>query len=304
MANTGLYCCGCATCVICTVVAIILIILGFSKLQVNEVGIDYSSNSLTLNTKTLHTNGLVWLGIGHSFIKYPRNQLELNMEGGNSIIARTNDGLVVTLQTKILYRLEPDIDSLASLYLMFKEDYEVPIENICRSVIRDVASLFTAFQFWSERENITIAMEETLSVRLDDIFVRVETFLLSAFILPKTFQDVIDKTEVQKQEMNKVVYELERVNQETQATILQADEEVLQIETLATAAVRKIQLEAQSQIFKLNVSIAQEIRGYKSIKEALDLTTEELTTMIWLEKMSASQVPKTIMVKTPEAMRI
>lgn len=294
--------CGCATCVILTVTTVILIILGFSKLQVNEVGIDYSSNSLTLNTKTLYTNGIVWLGIGHSFIKYPRNQLELNMEGGNSIVARTNDGLVVTLQTKILYKLEPDIDKLASLYLMFKEDFEIPIENICRSVIRDVASEFTAFQFWSERENITTAMQDSLTTRLDDIFVRVETFLLSAFILPKTFQDVIDKTEVQKQEMNKVVYELERVNQETQATILQAEEEVLQIETLANAAVAQIQLEAESQIFKLNVSIAQEIKGYKNIKEALDLTTQELTTMIWLEKMSASRVPKTIMVKTPEDM--
>lgn len=294
--------CGCATCVILTVTTVILIILGFSKLQVNEVGIDYSSNSLTLNTKTLYTNGIVWLGIGHSFIKYPRNQLELNMEGGNSIVARTNDGLVVTLQTKILYKLEPDIDKLASLYLMFKEDFEIPIENICRSVIRDVASEFTAFQFWSERENITTAMQDSLTTRLDDIFVRVETFLLSAFILPKTFQDVIDKTEVQKQEMNKVVYELERVNQETQATILQAEEQVLQIETLANAAVAQIELEAESQIFKLNVSIAQEIKGYKNIKEALDLTTQELTTMIWLEKMSASRVPKTIMVKTPEDM--
>lgn len=298
----GLMACGCATCVILTVTTVILIILGFSKLQVNEVGIDYSSNSLTLNTKTLYTNGIVWLGIGHSFIKYPRNQLELNMEGGNSIVARTNDGLVVTLQTKILYKLEPDIDKLASLYLMFKEDFEIPIENICRSVIRDVASEFTAFQFWSERENITTAMQDSLTTRLDDIFVRVETFLLSAFILPKTFQDVIDKTEVQKQEMNKVVYELERVNQETQATILQAEEQVLQIETLANAAVAQIELEAESQIFKLNVSIAQEIKGYKNIKEALDLTTQELTTMIWLEKMSASRVPKTIMVKTPEDM--
>lgn len=298
----GLPACACATCFILTVTTVILIILGFSKLQVNEVGIDYSSNSLTLNTKTLYTNGIVWLGIGHSFIKYPRNQLELNMEGGNSIVARTNDGLVVTLQTKILYKLEPDIDKLASLYLMFKEDFEIPIENICRSVIRDVASEFTAFQFWSERENITTAMQDSLTTRLDDIFVRVETFLLSAFILPKTFQDVIDKTEVQKQEMNKVVYELERVNQETQATILQAEEEVLQIETLAIAAVAQIQLEAESQIFKLNVSIAQEIKGYKNIKDALDLTTQELTTMIWLEKMSASRVPKTIMVKTPEDM--
>lgn len=298
MGDGPMYAC-CATCLTLTLVTVILVILGFQKLEVNEVGIDYSANSLTINTDKLYSNGIYFIGVGHSFIKFPRKQLELSMKGRRGITARTNDGLVVTLETKMLYSLDIDINSLASLYLMFKEDYTVPIENICRSVIRDVASEFTAFQFWTERSNITTAMDRELTNRLDDIFVKVETFLLSSYTLPSAFQTVIDTTEVQRQEMNKVQFELDRVSQETQAMILKSEEQVLQINTVTISSVQKIALAATSEVYKLEVSIDQEIQGYKNIKEQLNFTVDQLTTFIWLEKMSQSSVPKTIAVRTP-----
>lgn len=290
--------CGCTSCVL-LIIGLILLILGWSRLEVNEVGIDYSANSLTIDTSKLYSNGLHFIGVGHSFIKYPKRQLEISMTGRRGVIARTNDGLVVTLETKMLYSLDTDINALASLYLMFKEDYTVPIENICRSVIRDVASEFTAFQFWTNRSEITAEMSKELRDRLDDIFVNVETFLLSSYNLPSSFQTVIDTTEVQRQEMNKVQFELERVAQETQALILKAEEQVLQINTVTRSTVQTIALDATAEVYKLDVSISNEIQGYKNIKETLNMTVDELTAFIWLEKMSQSPVAKTIAVRTP-----
>lgn len=294
----------CLTCFIITVVTAILIGLGFSKLGVNEVGIDYSANSLTLNTDKLYSGGIHFIGVGHSFIIYPKRQLELTMEGRDLIIARSRDGLVVKLETKMLYSLQTDIDALASLYLMFREDYTIPVRHISRSVIRDVASQFTAFQFWSERTRVANTMEATLTDRLKDIFVIVETFLLSAYTLPKAFQDVIDITEVQNQEMNKVVYELAQVEQTTQGLILQADETVKQIRTITEGDVRSIELEAAGEIFKINASLFTETIGYKAIQSQLGFTDEELSAFIWLEKMGKSTSPKTIAVRTPEGVKL
>jgi hypothetical protein len=51
---------------------------------------------------------------------------------------------------------------LASLYLMFPDDYVTPYTHIARSVIRDVASQYTAFEFWTYRDNITTQMQTDL----------------------------------------------------------------------------------------------------------------------------------------------
>lgn len=290
------------TCCTLTIVTGILIAMGFHRLEVNEVGIDYSANSLTLNTDLLYSNGLHFLGVGHSFIRFPRRQMELNMENRKAIRARTNDGLVVVLDTKILYSLDVKIDALASLYLMFKDDWSRPIENICRSVIRDVASEFTAYQFWAERSNVTFTMELKVQNRLDDIFVRLETFLLGGYTLPASFQSVIDVTEVQRQELNKVEYEMEQVDQSTQAIVLAANQQVLQIEVMGDATVREIDLFAEAEVFKINASVAQEVIGYLHMQKTLNMTNEELNTLVWLEKMNESPAAKIISVTTPTDM--
>jgi len=289
----------CATFCCSLLVTVILVGLGFKKLSVNEVGIDYSANSLTINTKELYHNGIHFIGVGHSFIRYPKLQLEINMEGIKSIHARTNDGLVVVLETRVMYTLDADIQSLASLYLMFKDDYEVPIENICRSVLRDVASEFKGFQFWLERKFITDTMKDRLQNRLEDVFIHVTTFLFSSFKLPAKFQEAIKETEVQQQLMYTVQYELEQIDQAAQAQMLEAQQQVLQIAAVTNAAVQAIELDATAQVYKLNVTIAQESEGYKYIKQEMNFTNDELTTLIWLEKMGNSITPQTIAVKIP-----
>lgn len=301
----GLMMAGCLTCVIVTVVTVILVAMGFSKLSVNEVGIDYSANSLTLNTKKLYSNGIYFLGVGHSFIKYPRRQLELNMEGrSNNIIARSRDGLKVTLEVKILYSLVIEIDALASLYLMFREDYTVPVKHISRSVIRDVASEFTGFQFWIERTNVSLAMENALRDRLNDVFVKVDTFLLSSYTLPSNYQAEIQLTEIQNQEMNKVVYELDQIEQKTQGLILQAEQTVKQIEATTIGEVEKINYEADAEIFKLENILSAENTGYGLIKSEMAFTEEELTSFIWLEELSQSTTPKIMSIQTPDKVKL
>jgi len=291
---------GCLTFCTSLIVTVILVGLGFKKLNVNEVGIDYSANSLTLNTKKLYHNGIHFIGVGHSFIKYPKLQLEINMEGSKAINARTNDGLVVSLETRVMYTLDADIQSLTSLYLMFKDDYELPIENICRSVLRDVASEFKGFQFWLERQFITDTMENRLKDVLKDVFIDVQTFLFSSFRLPAKFQEAIKETEVQQQLMNTVQYELIQIDQSAQALMLEAEQQVLQIAAVTNAAVQAIELDATAQVYKLNVTIAQESQGYKYIKDEMGFTNDELITLIWLEKMGNSITPQTIAVKTPK----
>ena len=80
----------------------ILIILGFSSLKSTEIGLDYSWIAKDVNKKT-YENGLHYLGIGHSFIKFPRQVQTIEFSknrnaNGKSIQSRTKDGLEVSLE--------------------------------------------------------------------------------------------------------------------------------------------------------------------------------------------------------------
>jgi len=62
----------CAVCYcISTITLFFMIISAFSSLEVNELGLDYSSISKTVS-KNYYGAGYHFLGVGHHFIKYPK----------------------------------------------------------------------------------------------------------------------------------------------------------------------------------------------------------------------------------------
>lgn len=86
----------------------ILIILGFSTLEATELGLDYSSISKNVD-RQIYENGLHFLGIGHSFIRYPKmvQTIEFSRERGadlTSIQSRTKDGLEVVLEVSFQFQ--------------------------------------------------------------------------------------------------------------------------------------------------------------------------------------------------------
>lgn len=86
----------------------ILLAFSFKSLDATEIGLDYSWVSKTVD-KTTYKNGLHFLGIGHSFIKYPKmvQTLEFAHERGadaRPLQSRTKDGLEVTLEVSFQFR--------------------------------------------------------------------------------------------------------------------------------------------------------------------------------------------------------
>ena len=64
--------CGGVTCCVLLITSIILLVCSFSTLEPNEVGIEYNANTLSINTDELYESGRHFLGLGHSFLIYPK----------------------------------------------------------------------------------------------------------------------------------------------------------------------------------------------------------------------------------------
>jgi regulator of protease activity HflC (stomatin/prohibitin superfamily) len=290
----------------CIVLICSAFLLGYSfrKLEANEVGLNYSANSLTIEMDKLYESGVHFLGVGHSFFKFPKNVQQIDLKGGNSIGARTSDGLLVDLQVQLLFRLVIEKDALANLQLMFNGKYRDYYANIIRSVVRDVASDYTAFQFWQSRDNITQAMLARLSIVLGDVYGRVENFLLSNYDLPQTFDEAITETQNRIQEKERVQSEVEQETVETQTRVLKAlkQAEIIGLEANATATAYLLSIDAE--MVKIQTQVQAELSAYSTLMSELQFTPEELVTYVWLETLQKARSQKVLSVRKPHQLTI
>lgn len=287
MANTAAKL-GCGLCLFTVIFIAIMIAVSISKLEANEVGLHYNSNTMMLEMNQEYTSGIHVLGPGHYFIKFKTSVLEMEFEGSKSVSARTLDGLQVTIQAKVLYNLVTDRDSLGALYLAFKEEYQPVFEAVTRGIIRDVASEYTAFEFWRARDEITRTMKERTKIRLRDLHCDVSTFLLNNFQLPSRFQQAITETDAQKQEMDKVEFEAQTAITETNAKVRKADNDVQIIGLDANATIQDVNFQATAEKFRLNATVGAEIDAYKNIKSTLQLSNEQLISFVWMDSFKSS----------------
>jgi hypothetical protein len=61
------------------IVIIVLISVSISKLEAYEVGLEYNPNTVTINNEKLYTEGTHFLGPGHYFIKFNRQQRTIQL---------------------------------------------------------------------------------------------------------------------------------------------------------------------------------------------------------------------------------
>lgn len=112
----GICCAAC--CVGVVVVGVLLFWMSLVVLEATEMGLDYNQIAVYVEEDTLYTAGRHFLGIGHKFIVYPKDQQTTQFPGNDYPIlaARTMDGLKVNLNLQYQYRLIPELDEVMKLY--------------------------------------------------------------------------------------------------------------------------------------------------------------------------------------------
>ena len=107
------------------VALVILIITSFSQLEVNEVGLDYSGITKTID-KNIYSAGIHFLGVAHSFLKFPNTVQtyefsKMPKADGSIIRSRTKDGLEVEIEVSFQYHYITN--SLYDMYMKYGDNY-------------------------------------------------------------------------------------------------------------------------------------------------------------------------------------
>ena len=143
-------------CTVSCITGIVLLLLGFSSLEATEYGLDYSWLSKTISPMVKY-NGLYFIGIGHSFIRFPRNVQTIEFSKDRNanrpaIESRTLDGLEVTLEISFQYVLQPE--NLFKLYSKYGTKWTQIFQNVAIDILTEEATGYTAYDFFMDRGRI------------------------------------------------------------------------------------------------------------------------------------------------------
>jgi len=123
----------------------ILLAVSFVVVEPNFVGIDFNANQMEIDTSGVYEAGRHFLGVGHYFVLFPTTEQAMSFEGENRIYGRTKDGLAVTVELVLYYKLLESDKDYFGLYYEHGPNYDKTFRKVGASAAVDVVSRFTAY---------------------------------------------------------------------------------------------------------------------------------------------------------------
>lgn len=135
----------------------------------------------------------------------------------------SNEGLIVTLDTSLLLRLDPTRAN--DVYRTIGPNYfEVVVEPTLRSAIRSVTSAYKANALYTgEREVVASQISTELTLALGERGIIVENVLLRDVKLPPTLAQAIEEKQQAEQEALRMNFVLDREKREAERKRIEAE---------------------------------------------------------------------------------
>ncbi len=134
----------------------------------------------------------------------------------------SNEGLIITMDTSLLFRLNPA--KAADVYRTLGPNYAaVVVEPNLRSAIREVTASHSANALYSgEREKVALEINAQLTKELDKRGIIVENILLRDIQLPAALKSSIETKQQAEQESLAMSFRLQKEKQEAERKRIEA----------------------------------------------------------------------------------
>eukprot|EP00933_Yihiella_yeosuensis_P022611 TRINITY_DN17792_c0_g1_i1.p1 TRINITY_DN17792_c0_g1~~TRINITY_DN17792_c0_g1_i1.p1 ORF type:complete len:298 (-),score=38.97 TRINITY_DN17792_c0_g1_i1:65-958(-) len=243
---------------------VILFLMSFDSLEYQEIGLNYSWISETVERRP-YTSGRYYLGIGNHFIKFPRMVKSIFFiddveEGthGPALRSRTKDGLNVRLEVSFQYRLK--FDQVYDLYTILGATYEQTFVRMAIEQLASAATLHNAHFFFTNRTSVGQEMHTVLDKHFRKHgFAEVPFFQLRTVHLPTEFEAAIRETQVKQQDIQIASLEQKTKKVTFQTRVLQAEQEVKVMQNQAEAEAASIM--AQNDAYCRQYKVTQNLQS-------------------------------------------
>eukprot|EP00449_Zooxanthella_nutricula_P025974 CAMPEP_0198538934 /NCGR_PEP_ID=MMETSP1462-20131121/48137_1 /TAXON_ID=1333877 /ORGANISM="Brandtodinium nutriculum, Strain RCC3387" /LENGTH=308 /DNA_ID=CAMNT_0044268969 /DNA_START=60 /DNA_END=982 /DNA_ORIENTATION=+ len=275
-------------------VAVALLVSSFSTLAPTEMALRYNFVLSTVSPSVEITPGLKFTGPFVRFIRYPRTIQTLSYDSSSKDLldGRTKDGLPLVLGVAFQYRLLPT--GLYELYHQFENhegDYIRLFGLMGVHTITEVATRFTAYQFFNEKQKIASVMRDELDSRFQkQLFASVESLQINEDDLPDAFTETILMAATSKQNITKM-----RKTQE--AKIIEFQTARIVAEAQANVTVQKahgdrhrILQNGHADAAIIDAYVEAELQAYGRIHDDLRLGGASLLKYIWYDTLGGGGV--------------
>jgi len=215
--------------------------------------------------------------------------LEYDKTNQDILDGRTSDGLPLVLGVSFQYRLLPD--KIYDLYTTFGDSYKRIYMLSGTHLITEMATRYTAYQFFNEKQTIANDMQ----IKLDEffskhLFATVETLQITEDDLPKAFHDSILRSATTKMNITKTqkVVDSEKITFQTNLIVAKNKAEQIISRSKGVQAQVFQNAEASAAISKSYIN-AERI-GYQIIKNEMNLTSDQLLDYIYYDSLSGGGI--------------
>jgi len=276
--------CGCAG----LITLIVCLAISFQTLDQLDYGLNYNSIGEQIEAEVYEKAGLYFLGVGHSFIRYPKTiqTMEFVAEENDRLQTRTSDGLPVKLSISFQFRYDPG--RLLENYLTYKGEERVVYENVAKATIANVATNFTAYTFFNDKQGIATSMQiEVTRIFSESLYALVDAFQITQVELPSQFQQAILDTIQAKQNITTTLRYKENMAVTFNTQVIVANQTRLQTVALAYGTAAQRTEEATANVAVTRQSVLAEMYAYGNLTQqvassfASPLNASEILDYIW-----------------------
>lgn len=270
------------------------LLFSWATVAPTEMALHYNYVLKTVSPEVDAMPGLKFVGPFTSLIKYPKTiqTLEYNSQHRDLMDGRTQDGLPLVLGCAFQYRLLPD--GLYNLYHSFENepgDYEEIYRLMGIHVITEVATKFTAYQFFNEKQAIATVMRNELDAYFSThLFATVESLQINEDDLPGLFTDTILMAATSKQNITRMSKTRDAKVIEFQTARLVALAQANVTIQKAIGDQHRIMQNGRADASIIQAYLEAELQAYGKVHDELDLSGDRLLKYIWYDTLSGGSV--------------
>lgn len=279
------------TTVLTLIVSFFLIGYSFDTLHPQVMALMYDANKANLECKLYEASGRYYTGLGVGFYDYrfPVTATSILLHNlpfadGPIITTKTFDGVSISAGVSFQYRYERSAAALCDIVNRYGvAQYEQFVISYARGAVRDAIGQFAVSELWTSRPEVASAVKAAVGAALRPHHAILANLQLQTLDIPDSIQNEIENTTVQGQRITQAELSQQAARISSTTRLLQA-QVAAQAQILAAAALANATLyDAKARSAALNLTVSAEAEAYASLKDALQLSNEQVVTLAYID---------------------
>lgn len=210
----------------------------------------------------------------------------------------------MTLDCTMVYRIEQTIESVLEIYGNHTEvGYEDFVLTLGRTTLRDIAAEFEAFDYFTQRQNVSNALGAAMEQAIAPYHFTMTTFELTNYELPSAFNAAVLATTIAREGVTTATNEAQKNIVQAQTRQTAAIQQANTITATAETNAQEVEAVAQAAANSTIAAVREESAAYQAIAAAFpDFDNEDILAYNYIKTIEEFSGKHTLSIHQPSVL--